>query len=568
MNIMGLKENPVLALYFKLTCRQKVSIGLYLLMLLLVVGLQLPIPFLISDIIDSLSRAEEGSMLHLKILGVVGLGGVSLWLSTLSEIYSAVINRQFNLNLRLTVFDSLQRAPYRFNRKYNVSDLLARFTGDVNTLNHLLPTGFANIVRYCFFVLAFSGVLVYISPTIVLYIFGFLPLAVVIFLVMRGKLSRFSIEARDGYAEANGTIQESLISLREGRVIGSRDFHFQRLRDSLEQSETKILQARRYSALMMGVLGVIPIMVTAMIWLIGSNKIDAEEMTVGQLISVMIVLSMLYSPISGLFEAASGYVYEKAAFKRIANIANEAFEINKETDLIEPGVSDNIILKEENAPFVLKLQDITFAYHSIPVFKGFNAIIPAGKCTALVGPNGVGKSTLIALMTGLEHPSSGGVYLDYISLCSLNTEARAHHYGYIPQDVFIFGDTLRSNITVGRNIPDEQIFAMLDELGWKGFMGDWGEGLNTQILENGRNLSGGQKQKVAVLRALVNRPSILILDEPDNNLEECSLNQFVGYLKKIKGRCTVVLVTHGNAFQSVIDSTLELAPELSHEYSS
>lgn len=454
---------------------------------------------------------------------------------------------------------ALQQAPVWFIRTFNVSDLHARFTGDIAELNHFLPTGLANAIRHVCFVLAFGGILIYTSPAIVLYIVGFLPLAALIFRYSSRRLSILADDSRSGYAEANATIQESLTGLREGKVAGVYRFHLSRLRGALEKSEARIFRARRYSALMLGALGVIPIMVTGMIWLVGGAKVDSHEMSVGQLVSFMLILSMLYGPINGLFDVASGYIHELAAFKRVAHLfyfPEEPGEIPvcKIPDIAMPSIPEN-----EQVPVALELRDVAFSYHTSPIFERLNAVIPAGLCTALVGSNGSGKSTLVSLIAGLDSPSSGTIFLNDSPLPSLNAEFLTRHYGYLPQDVFIFGDSLRLNITMGREILDERIYSVLSELGWNEFMAEWNQGLDAIIPENGRDLSGGQRQKIALLRALVNQPPILILDEPENNLDKISIEKLVQYLNKLKGRCTVILVTHGSDFQNVIDVTLNLS---------
>lgn len=142
---------------------------------------------------------------------------------------------------------------------------------------------------------------------------------------------------------------------------------------------------------------------------------------------------------------------------------------------------------------------------------------------------------------------------------SLQADYLAKHFGYLPQDILVFGDTLRMNITMGRAIDDEQVHAIAAELGLAGFLADWKHGLDSVILESGRDLSGGQKQKIALLRAVVNQPSILVLDEPENNLDHHALASLRAYLQLLKGRCTVLLVTHGMAFEDVIDCKLDIS---------
>lgn len=151
-------------------------------------------------------------------------------------------------------------------------------------------------------------------------------------------------------------------------------------------------------------------------------------------------------------------------------------------------------------PASLCLRDVAFAYDKQPIFSKLSATIAAGRCTALAGENGAGKSTLALMMLGLEQPGSGTVHLNdqHMSLAAIQGSL-----AYVPQEVFIFADTLRANITMGRDISDHQIEQLLHDLGWIDTLFAAPFGLDWMIAEGGSRLSGGQCQKIALLRALV-----------------------------------------------------------------
>ncbi|WP_426103519.1 ABC transporter ATP-binding protein [Massilia sp. TSP1-1-2] len=549
------ERGSVRRLYLQLIKPQRMGIALFFALLILAMGLQVPLPFLLSKVIDGLSSGLPFAELRPVIFLLVGLSVAGLVLSIGSQIFSAKLNRRFAMDARLTVFHALQHAPLRFSSQFNVSDLYTRMTGDLAVLNYFLPTGIAAAARHVCAVLVYGVILLKLSATVVLYIVWLLPLAGVIFYVARKRMSVLAKAAHAGVALSNATILESLNGLREGRVTGSRPFHHQRLRTALLQSEEKLLTARIYSALMFGTLGLIPIIVTAMIWVIGGWKISTHEMTVGSLVSFMFALSMLYGPINGLFGVASGYVFEVAAFERVAALFT--------TSTVAPAVAATLAVERERgaaaAAPAFEVRDVAFAYGDEAVFSGFNASIPAGLCTTLAGSNGAGKSTLLSLLCGLEAPTGGSVLLNGMPVTALEADYLANHVGYLPQNILVFGDTLRMNITMGRSISDAQVLAAGAELGLDDFLADWKQGLDTVILESGRDLSGGQKQKIALLRAVVNQPAILILDEPENNLDHHALTHLLAYLRRAKGKCTVLLVTHGAAFEEVIDRTLEIS---------
>lgn len=515
----------------------------YLGLMLMVAALQLPIPYLVSGLVDAISRREERDLLLRWIAGVAGLSSLSLLLATIGKGYAARISQRFQCHLRLAAFEALQMSPWSFVRHFDISDLRSRLTGDIETLHHLLPTGLVNTIRDILLLLSFGLLLIYQSPAIAGSIFIFLPLAILIFRLMGRRLDVLSSKARIRYAEANAAIHESLQSLPEARISKTGRFHLARLRAALQRGDEQLLAVHRHSAVMTGLLGLFPILITATIWVIGQAKVEARELSVGTLVSLFLLLSLLYSPLSALFGAASGAVYELAALRRIGALF--AGSIN--------GKNETMRGNDPVRPPALLLHDVTFSYEEKPVFSNLSVTIAAGRCTVLAGENGAGKSTLALMMLGLEQPSSGTAYLDGEDMSMARAQGSS---AYVPQEVFIFADTLRANVTMGRDISDHQIHQLLQELGWDDPLFAAPFGLDWMIAEGGSRLSGGQRQKLALLRALVGKPGLLVLDEPEKNLDQHSLAQLVAYLERIKASTTIILISHGHDFAAIIDDTV------------
>lgn len=546
------QTGAVSVLYLRLMQREWLAVGAYFAVLLAAIGLQVPVPFLLSGVVDTLSSGAPLGVLVPRMLTIIGLSLTATVLAIATQIFSARLNMRFLLNARLTVYRALQHAPLAFSRTFNTSDLHARFMGDLGLLQHFLPTGIANVARHLVCIVVFGLMLISINPAVLLLIVWLLPVAVGLFLYAKPRLSVMAAEAHANHAHSNAMVFESLSGLRECRITGSEDFHHARLKRSLKASEQSVLQVRTYSALLFGSLGLIPIMVTALIWLVSSWQISAGSLTIGELISFMLVLSLMYGPINGLFGVGSGYVYEREAFERVALLYAGAAQL-------APAAVARSPVHELARPARIELREVSFAYGAEPVFADLHAVIPAGTCVRVIGGNGAGKSTLVSILCGLEVPTSGSVYLNGAPFDTLALDHLPRHFGYLPQDILIFGDTLRTNITVGRPLSDSRVCAAFSELGLAGFLAEWPDGLDSVIQEGGRNLSGGQKQKIALLRAVVNQPSMLVLDEPENNLDTQALAGLVAYLAAVKGRCTVLLVTHGDAFETLVDTTVNLS---------
>lgn len=549
---------PARRFHLYLLRRQRAGALGYFLLLLLALATQAPVPFFISNVIDSLSQGATLLAVAPQIAAIVGLSLGTLVASTLVQIAGADLHRRFILDARMAVFEALQRAPMSFIQRFNVSELHARLTADLGTMNHLSPSGLANAARHLTCVLVYGVMLIRLSPAVVAGTVWLLPLAALIFKFTSRRQAVLANAAHAGAALGNATMLESLLGLRESRITGSRGFHRARLLDSLALSDVKFFDARKYSAIMFGVLSIIPVVVTALIWTVGARQISTGQLTVGQLVSFIFVLSLLYGPINSLFGFASGYVFEWAAFKRVASLFVGADGEPDAAPEEREGESGQRAASGTSSA-ALALRRVSFSYGEDQVLDGISAELPAGHCAILAGPNGCGKSTLAAIVCGLEAPSAGTVLINGVPISAFHSDDLARQFGYLPQQALILGDTLRLNITLGREISDEQIRSVGEELGLSTFLDGWDDGLDSEILEGGRDLSGGQKQKIALLRAMVHRPGILVLDEPENNLDQVTLDSLVRYVGRLKGRCTVLLVTHGPAFLGFADQIVEVA---------
>lgn len=552
-------DTPARRLHLHLLRAQLPATLRYFAGLLAGLAMQVPIPFLISTVIDGLSRGARLEALAGRIAAIVGLSLGALAMATWSQVGAAAIGLRFLRDARLHVFRAMQHAPTAFVRRFDVSDLQARLIGDLATLNHLSPTGLANALRHLCCVIVFAILLVRISPAIFLTIAGLLPLAALLFkLASPGQAARARLAHR-GAAAANACMLESLQGMREGRLAGARQFHFDRLARALAQSDASFFGARRYGALMFGALGMIPVAVTALLWSVGAWQIGNGELSVGELVSFVLVLSLLYAPINGLFGTASGHVFEWAAFERVAAVCEQADAAGGSPARLAAAPATG---GGSGSAASLVMRAVTFGYGGGAVLSGLDAQLPAGSCTVLAGPNGCGKSTFVSLACGLDVPTGGVILFDGAPMAQLSDQVLAARIGYLPQDVLIFGDTLRMNIAVGRAVDDAAILAAAAALQLGSFLLQWPQGLDTVILESGRDLSGGQRQKIALLRAIVHQPSLLILDEPENNLDRETLQHLVQFVGTLKQRCTVLLVTHGHAFAALVDRRIELGARI------
>jgi ATP-binding cassette subfamily C protein len=207
----------------------------------------------------------------------------------------------------------------------------------------------------------------------------------------------------------------------------------------------------------------------------------------------------------------------------------------------------------------VELRNVSFAYGELEVLRDVSLRIVAGRITALVGRSGSGKTTIVDMITGLQRPHRGDVYVDGTPLGDLDLRAWRQSIGYVPQDVFLFHDTIRRNITLGDDtITDERIDQALKDSGAWDFVSRDPAGIGAVIAPQGSNLSGGQRQRLAIARALVKRPALVVLDEATTGLDARTEVGILETLAALRGKVTILAISHQRALIDAADDLIDL----------
>jgi ATP-binding cassette subfamily C protein len=207
------------------------------------------------------------------------------------------------------------------------------------------------------------------------------------------------------------------------------------------------------------------------------------------------------------------------------------------------------------------LERVSFAFGSKPVLDQVSISIPADRLTVLMGPSGVGKTTIADLLLGLFEPQAGRILIDGVPLCEIDLRAWRGMVGYVPQELILLHDTVFANLTLGDpEITTGQAIQALETAGAWPFVESLPEGLTTTVGERGMQLSGGQRQRIALARALLLKPKLLILDEVTSALDPATEAEICANVRALDGSFTILAITHRPAWVDVADRVYELAP--------
>jgi ATP-binding cassette subfamily C protein LapB len=209
---------------------------------------------------------------------------------------------------------------------------------------------------------------------------------------------------------------------------------------------------------------------------------------------------------------------------------------------------------------VLSASDISFTYgdRETPVLKHVSVTFNPGEVVAITGPNGSGKSTLLAILSGLLRPGEGAVYFNGRPVSEYIPAEYRHAVAYVPQEIHLFSGSLRENILMGRDFEGDDLAGICDLVGLSGWLSKLSSGLETMLEEDGRNVSGGVRQKIGIARALVSRPCVLLLDEPSNNLDQESADLLRQGILLAKTGKTVIFVSHTRTLLEGVDRVYRL----------
>ncbi|MCC5919485.1 MAG: ABC transporter ATP-binding protein/permease [Cyclobacteriaceae bacterium] len=460
-----------------------------------------------------------------------------------------VMSRLIEYDLKNEIFAHYQKLPLSFYRQNNTGDLMARISEDVSRVRMYIGPA----VMYGINLIVLFPMVIYImfsvNTTLTLYSLIPLPILSISIYYVNNLINKRSEEIQKSLSGLSTFVQESFSGIRVLKSFVREYDNWMSFKTASDDYKDKSLKLAFVNALFFPlVMGLVGLSVILTVY-IGGIEVINGSITTGNIAEFILYVNMLTWPVTSLGWVTSIVQRAAASQKRINEFLNNDSEV-KSLDQLEPEIKGNIAF--ENVSF-------TYPDSGIQALKNISFEIKSGESLAVIGTTGSGKSTLANLLCRLYDPQSGKISIEGIDSRYINLSHLRKNIGYVPQDVFLFSETIQQNISFSDpNLPMEAIEKAAKDADLLDNIMNFPNGFDTKLGERGVTLSGGQKQRVSIARALVQNPNILILDDCLSAVDTKTENLILNSLKKYVAGRTSIIISHRVSSAQLADKIIVL----------
>jgi ATP-binding cassette, subfamily B, multidrug efflux pump len=449
------------------------------------------------------------------------------------------ISRDIEFDLRNDLFEHLERLSFPYYQRTRTGDIMARATNDLNAVRMLLGPA----IMYSANTLVFTaGALIYmmkISPKLTLYTFLPLPVASIVIQYFGRQIHERFEKIQAMFSDISARAQENFSGARVIRAYVQETAEVRQF----EAANTEYIARSLPLARLMGLLWptlefTLGLAIVLVLWL-GGRQVLSNRISIGDFGAFLTYMVQLTWPVIALGWVINIFQRGTASLKRIDEIMQEKPEITDAPSVLLAGPPDAELRGE------IEFHRLNFAYNGTPVLHDANLKIPEGSSLAIVGPTGSGKTTLVNLIPRVYDAEPGAIVIDGHLIREFPLEFLRRHIGFVPQETFLFSDTVRENIAFGlEDATDEEVRAAAEAANIAADIESFPDKYQTMVGERGIALSGGQKQRIAIARALIRNPRILILDDALSSVDTQTEDKILNHLREVMRGRTTIFISH------------------------
>ncbi|ARA94900.1 ABC transporter ATP-binding protein [Rhodothermaceae bacterium RA] len=517
---------------------------------------QITVPIVVRQAVDSIPHfvdlynlfggtEVQGYFYAYFFAALLFFGFVIVVLSLLSGLFTflmrqtlVVASRHIEFDLRNVLYEHLQKLPPAFYHRFSTGDVMTRATSDIEQVRRYVGPALMYVTRAVVVMATAIAVMTIISPTLTLYALIPMPfLAVSVFFVAHMVHSR-SDALQQQYSRLTSRVQEALSGIRVLKAYTREEAEAQAFERESAAYRARSLDLALVDAAWRPVFLVLIGLATIIVVWVGGHLVAEGAITIGNIAEYIIYVALMTWPVASIGFVITMVQRASASMARLIEI------LDAEPSIADGEATDASIQTIQGR---ITFEHVGFRYEAEgpPVLQDVTFDVPAGSTLAIVGRTGAGKSTLVEMIPRLLDPTEGTVRIDGRDARTIPLQVLRSHIGYVPQEVFLFSDTVAGNIAFGAlDASQEAIEQAAREADLLDNIEAFPRGFETYVGERGITLSGGQKQRASIARALIRQPRILILDDALSAVDTRTEATILGHLRRHYGRRTVVIVSH------------------------
>ena len=513
-------------------------------------ALSLFIPYLTKDLVDTALLGQDSAALTRIVALFAGITVVSFGLNVVAGLRYTRTSADILFDMRLALYRHLQRLSPRFYARTPIGDIMSRINNDIGEIQRVVSESLLAWLGNIAYLLGTVGILLWLDARLFAVSLIMLPPCLWALVRYRRRLESITTELRERSAEIGSFLIETVLGLKLTVASNAQRREQRRFREKNDGFIRTLMSMRLLTYLAGGLPGLILAGGVAIIFLYGGQRVISEAITMGTFIAFMAYQMRLLGPIQGLMGLYASLATARVSLGRVHVILDTPVSVR------EPERPESA----EGLGGELRLEGVSFSFgRGEPVLDGVDLVVGEGEVVAVVGASGSGKSTIVDLLSRQLDPDRGRILLGGRDLRALRLADVRAHVVPVEQAPFLFNTTIAENIRYGRpGASGGEVEEAARAVGLDAFLATLPDGLDTRVGEQGRELSVGQRQRVAVARAFLADPAVLVLDEPTSSLDPASERELMaGYQAVMRGR-TTVLVSHRLALPQRADRVVVL----------
>ncbi len=513
--------------------------GIGMVFLILSTATSLGFPYILGQLVNSATGKSNWVISEIDsialLLIAVTLG--QMVFSFLRVFTFSKVTQNTMADIRYDVFKKMMRLPVTFFEKRRVGELTSRITADVQQIQDVLSLSIAEFFRQVATLVGGTVFILFTTPKLALFMLMVFPPMVVVAVFFGRFIKKNSTKTQDGLAETNVILDESLHNISIVKAFTSEWTETKRYGEKIRQVariaiKTDVYRGFLISFVIFSLFGSLVLV----IWK-GGHMVMEGTIGIGDLFSFIMFLAFIGGSLGGLPDVYSAIVKAIGATERVSEILEETPESDE---------SQAVPADQGEIKGAISYENVQFTYATRPdieVLKGIRLELAAGEKVALAGSSGAGKSTIAQLLMRFYEINGGSITIDGKAIQDYNLQFLRQHIGIVPQEVILFGGSIQENIGYGKqDATEEEIIDAARKANALDFIQEFPDGFDTVVGDRGIKLSVGQRQRIAIARAILKNPSILILDEATSSLDASSehlVQQALDLL--MEGRTTLII---------------------------